>query len=79
MAKENIISGHEEFSEQLAFLFLLPKEKIGYIFPQNAPIIPDFNQIFASDQDYIFFARSICEQCYLRPSINSATHKLKAG
>lgn len=52
---------------------------LGYSFPRNALISPDFTQIFAPDQDYIFFARSVYEQYYLRLSIYFATHRIKAG
>ena len=38
-----------------------------------------FNQYFASDTNYIFFARSVYEQHRLRSSINFATHKIKLG
>ena len=52
---------------------------LGYSVPRIALISPDFNQIFAPDQDYIIFARSVYEQYYLRLSIYFATHRIKAG
>ena len=39
----------------------------------------NFNQHFASDADYLFFARFVYEQHHLRSSINFAMHKLKPG
>ena len=39
----------------------------------------NLNQYFASDADYIFFARSAFEQHHLRSSINFAMHKFKSG
>ena len=77
-----------EFCEEQAFLYLLNKVKFGYSVPQNIPISParyfnqrllNFNQYFASDVDYIFFARSVYEQHLLRSWINFAMHKIKPG
>ena len=39
----------------------------------------NFNQHFASEADYTFFARSVYEQHHLRSSINFAMHKIKPG
>ena len=56
--------------------------------PQDIPTSPaqyfnqrllNFNQYFASDADYVFFARSVYEQHHLRLSINFAMHKIKPG
>ena len=54
---------NDEFFEEQAFPFLLPKGKFGYKAPRDIPISPAwyFNQHFASDADYIFFARSVYE------------------
>ena len=70
-------------------IFYLPPEcKFGYNVPQDIPVCParyfnqtllNFNQYFASDADYIFFARSVYEQDHLRSSINFAMHKTKPG
>ena len=52
-----------EFCEEQAFHYLLPKRKFGYKAPQDIPIslasyfnqsLLNFNQYFASDADYIF-------------------------
>ena len=37
----------------------------------------NFNQYFASDADYIFFARSVNEKYHLHSSINFTMHKIK--
>ena len=76
----------DKFFEEQAFAYLLHKGKFGYNFPRDIPITPagyfnqrllNFNQYFASDADYIFFARSMYEKHYLRSSINFAMHKIK--
>ena len=78
----------EEFCEEQAFPYLLPKGKFGYKAPRDIPISPvryfnqrllSFDQYFASDADHIFFTRSAYEQHYLRSSINFAMHKIKPG
>ena len=57
-----------EFCQEQAFPFLLPKGKFCYKAPRDIPISParyfnqrllNFNQCFASDPDYIFF----CQVC----------------
>ena len=62
-----------------SFLYRLPKDKYGYNAPRDIPTSPawyfnqrllNFNQNFASDADYIFFARSVYEQYHLCLSIN---------
>ena len=61
----------DEFSEEEVFLYLLPRGKFGYNLSRDIPINPAryfnqrlliFNQYFASDADYIYFARSMYEQ-----------------
>ena len=61
---------NDEFCEEKAVPYLLPKGKFGYKAPRDIPISParyfsqrllNFNQYFASDADYIFFARSVYE------------------
>ena len=58
----------DEFCQEQAFPYLLPKGEFGYSVPRDIPISPsrhfnqrllNFNQYFASDADYIFFARSV--------------------
>ena len=39
----------------------------------------NFKQYFASDADYVFFARSLYEQHHLRSSINFAIYKINPG
>ena len=78
----------DEFCEEQTFSYLLPKGKSGYSVPQGIPISPawyfnhrllNFNQHFASDADYITFARPVYEQNHLRSSINFAMSKIKPG
>ena len=61
---------NDEFCEDQAFPYLLPKGKFGYKVHRDIPIslaryfnqrLLNFNQYFASDADYIFFARSVYE------------------
>ena len=75
----------DEFWEEQAFPYRLPTGKFGYNTPKDIPISParyfnqrllNFNQWFASDADYIFFARSVYELYYLRSSKNFAMHKI---
>ena len=76
------------YCEEQAFPYLLPKRKFGYNTSRDIPISParyfgqpllNFNQYFASDTDYIFFARLVYEQCQLDSSINFAMHQFKPG
>ena len=78
----------DEFCEQQAFPHLLPNDKFGYSVPRDIPLslaryfnqrLLNFNQYFASDADYTFFARSVYEQHHLRSTINFAMHKIKPG
>ena len=78
----------DKFCEKQAFPYLLPKGKPDYSVLRDIPISPgryfnerllNFNQHFASDADYIFFARSVYEQYHLRSSINFTMHKTKPG
>ena len=75
----------DEFWEEQAFPYRLPTDKFGYNAPKDIPISPawyfnqrllNFNQWFASDADYIFFARSVYELYHLRSSKNFAMHKI---
>ena len=61
----------DEFSEEEVFPCLLPRGKFGYNVSRDIPINPApyfnqqlliFNQYFASDAGYIYFARSMYEQ-----------------
>ena len=65
--KDPVLILGDEFCEEQAFLYLLPKGKFDYKAPQDIPISPAwyfnqrllaFNQYFASDKDYIF-----CQVC----------------
>ena len=65
-----------------------PKGKVGYSAPRDIPASPaqyfnqrllNFNQDFASDVGYIYFARSAQDQYNLRSSINFAMLKTKLG
>ena len=78
----------DEFREEQVFHYLLSKGKFGYSVARDIPVSPagyfnqrllNFNQPFALDADYIFFARSVYEQHHLRSSINFAMHKIKPG
>ena len=75
---------NDNHSEELAFPYLFPTEKFGYKVKREIPFSPvkyfnqrllNFRQSFASDADYMFFARSIVEQHHLRSSINISLHK----
>ena len=75
----------DEFCGQEAFSYLFPRGRLGYNTPGDVPISPAqyFNQrplnfqYFASDADYIFFARSLFERHQLRSSINFTMDKNK--
>ena len=76
------------FCEGQAFPYILPKIKPGCKAPWDISISParyfsqrlmNFNQCFASDADYILFAKSVYEQYHLPPSINFAMRKIKPG
>ena len=65
--KKSVSISSNEFCEEQAFPYLLPKGKFRYNASQDIPIKSDryinqwllnFNQNFASDADDIFFARS---------------------
>ena len=67
----------DEFCEEETFPCLFPKGKFGYNAPQDISISParcfnqrllNFNQYFASNADYIFYARSVYEQHHLHSS-----------
>ena len=84
--KSPVSSSGDRFCEEQTFPYLLLKVKFGYSVPRDIPISPTrhfnqrllyFNQHFASDADYIFFARSVHEQHHLRSSINFAMNKTK--
>ena len=74
------------FCEEQAFSPLLPKSKFGYNTPRDISVSAvryfnqrflNFNHFFASDIDYIFFARSMYKQRNLCSSINFAMHKIQ--
>ena len=78
---------NDEFCEEQAFPYLLPKGKFGYKAPRDIPISParyfnqrllNFNQYFASDADYIFFTRLVYEQlCTKLNQVHSQQEQLK--
>ena len=60
----------DDYCEELAFPYLLPTGKFGYKVKREVSFSPvkyfnqrllNFKQTFASDADFIFFARSIVE------------------
>ena len=78
----------DKLCKEQTFLHLLPKGKYFFNAPQNVSIRPawycnqrlrNLTQYFASDADYIFFARSAFEQHHMHSSINFAMHKIKPG
>ena len=78
----------DDHCEELAFPHLFPGGKFGYRVEREVPLSPvkyfnqrhlNFKQILAADPDYIFFARSIVEQCHLKSSINIALQKIRCS
>ena len=67
----------DKFYEEQAFPCLFPTVKFLHNTPRDIPVSQYFNQYFPSDADYIFFAKSVCEQHHMRSSINFAMHKIK--
>ena len=79
---------NDEFCEEQAFPYLIPKGKFSYKAALDIPISPawyfnqrllNFNQYFPSDAYYIFLARFVYEQQHLHLSINFSMHKIKPG
>ena len=77
---------HDDYCEELAFPYLFPTGKFGYKVKREVPLSPvkyfnqrllNFKQTFASDADFIFFARSIVEQHHLKSSINISMQKVR--
>ena len=77
---------NDDHCEELAFPYLFPTGNFGYKVKCEVLLSPvkyfnqrllNFRQNFASDADYIFFARSFVEQHYLRSSINISMHKVE--
>ena len=75
---------NDDHCEGLAFPCLFPTGKFGYKVKREMPLstvkclnqrLLNFRQSFASDADYIFFARSVVELHYLRSSINISLNK----
>ena len=75
----------EKCCKEQAFKYLLPKGKFGYNAPRDIQITPawyfnqrllNFNQYFASDADYVFFARSMYEQHHLSSLITFSMQKI---
>ena len=84
--KKTVLILSNEFWEAQSFPCLPPKSNSGYKGPRDIPKSParyfnyrlmNFNQYFASDVDYIFFARSVHDQRHLRLSINLDMTKIK--
>ena len=76
----------EDFCEEQAFPFLLPKGKFGYKVTRSVLLSPvkyfnqrllNYTQRFASNGDYIFFAHYVMQQINLFNQINVATNKVK--
>ena len=84
---------NDKFWEKLSFPHLFPKGKFGYKVKRNINLRPltcfnerllHFSQKFASDTDYIFFARNVLRNLSMQKQINVAMRKistpvLKAG
>ena len=77
----------DEFCEELSHPHLFPTGKFGYRVQRKIPLTPvkyfnqrllNYTQKFASDSDYIFFARSVLQQVSLQNSISIALSKVKA-
>ena len=78
----------DELCEELAFPYLFPSGKFGYKVDREVSLSPvkyfnqrllNFKQNFASDADYIFFARSVVEQHHLYSSISIAMQKMNSS
>ena len=74
-----------ECCEEHSFPHLLPTGKFGYKVRINIPLSPvkyfkqkllNYSQKFASDTDYIFFARNILQSLSLKKQINTAMRKV---
>ena len=77
---------NNDHREELAFPYLFPTGRFGYRVKREVSLSPvkyfnqrllNFRQSFASDADYIFFARSIVDQHHLRSSIKISMHKVQ--
>ena len=84
--KTPVLILNDDHCEELAFPYLFPTERFGYKVKREVPLSPvkyfnqrllNFRQSFASDADYILFARSIVEQYHLRSSNNICMHKVQ--
>ena len=78
----------DELCEELEFAHLFYDGKPGYRVEREVLLSPvkyfnqrllNFKQPFAGDPDYIFFARSIVEQCHLKSLINIALQKIRCS
>ena len=69
----------DKFCEEQTFPCLFPTVKFLHNTPCDISVSQYFNQHFLSDADYIFFAKSVCEQHHMRSSVNFAMHKIKLG
>ena len=76
---------NDEFCEEQAFPYLLPKGKFGYKVLRSVQLSPvkyfnqrllNYTQRFSSNGDYIFFAHYVMQQINLFNQINIATSKV---
>ena len=76
---------NDEYFEELSFPHLFPTGKFGYKVRRKILLSPvtyfnqrllNYSQKFASDTDYIFFARNILQSLSLKEQINIAMRKV---
>ena len=79
---------NDQFCEEQAFPFLLPKGRFGYKATRQVSLSPvkyfnqrllNYTQRFSSNGDYVFFAHYILQQVNLFNQINIATTKVKGS
>ena len=77
---------NDDFCEEQAFPYLLPRGKYGYKVLREVKLTPvkyfnqrllNYNQRFSSCGDYIFFAHYVMQQINLFNQMNIATNKVK--
>ena len=78
----------DDFCEEQAFPYLLPKGKFGYKVERSVPLSPvkyfnqrllNYSQRFSSNADYIFFAHYVMQQTNLFNQINIAMCKVNGN
>ena len=76
---------NHQFCEHFAFLYLFPAGKFGYRVQRNSRLSPVkcfnqrllyYSQKFATESDYIFFARNTLQNVGLQQQINIAMRKM---